>query len=654
VDTFVRTYAATLVPSHGVQRIRHLHAFLAECERLVRSRTMRRGIDSVAGWGFKPTAARSRQMAHERGLPYIALEDGFFRSIGHGEAGAPPLSLVVDDVGIYYDARQPSRLEQLLATRGWETPELMATAARALKRVVDAGLAKTNVDPVLDERTLPPSTRRRILIVDQTANDASIEGALATRETFAEMLRAARRDEPDAEIVVRRHPVVSAGLRQGCLDDADLQGTTILAKPARTADVLARVDAVYTVSSLTGFEALLRDIPVRCFGMPFYAGWGVSRDELSCPRRGTVRSVPELFAAACLLYARYVDPLTGAPCDMETALDRLLLFRERSDANAGYTAAVGVPRHERPAIRRLLASPRGRIEFHPSLSAARIATTALGGRILLRSGGDAASVGGDGLVQISEGFLRYDALGGALPITSAVLDDMGAHHDPSRPSRLEAVLQRGEVTPELCDRARRLRLEIVQAGVFADPRSASIRLGKPQGQPRIVVLEDADGDASELVQAVRRANPTARLILKTAKASRGAGYPQSAGLVDQIMGAQEPVEADAIATGSSLAGLDALIRGMPVQTYGVPFYAGWGLTIDHLQSPRRTRRLSLDELIAGALISVPIYVDPKTGLPCPPEHLLATLSTRPRVSGTIAAALRGWLARLRGVERISY
>ncbi|MEN8807144.1 MAG: hypothetical protein ABF291_06690, partial [Desulfobacterales bacterium] len=64
-------------------------------------------------------------MAQREGLPYLALEDGFLRSVLPGTKGDPPLSVVVDDVGIYYDATLPSRLEILLQNGGWENPALM-------------------------------------------------------------------------------------------------------------------------------------------------------------------------------------------------------------------------------------------------------------------------------------------------------------------------------------------------------------------------------------------------------------------------------------------------------------------------------------------------------------------------------------------------
>lgn len=70
---------------------------------------------------------------------------------------------------------------------------------------------------------------------------------------------------------------------------------------------------------------------------------------------------------------------------------------------------------------------------------------------------------------------------------------------------------------------------------------------------------------------------------------------------------------DELHTMTSLSGFDALLRGKRVVTYGQPFYAGWGLTADRMSGgaafERRTRRLSLDELVAGALLRYPLYWD---------------------------------------------
>ena len=91
--------------------------------------------------------------------------------------------------------------------------------------------------------------------------------------------------------------------------------------------------------------------------------------------------------------------------------------------------------------------------------------------------------------------------------------------------------------------------------------------------------------------------------------------------------------ADGLATMTSLAGFEALLRGKPVWTFGRPFYAGWGLTHDALDFPGGAAGgSSLDELVAATLIGYPIYVHPRSGLPCGPEGLVSFLESRPSTS----------------------
>jgi capsular polysaccharide export protein len=85
-------------------------------------------------------------------------------------------------------------------------------------------------------------------------------------------------------------------------------------------------------------------------------------------------------------------------------------------------------------------------------------------------------------------------------------------------------------------------------------------------------------------------------------------------------------QVDEVHTLTSLTGFEALLRGKKVATYGLPFYAGWGLTEDSFQCPRRNRPLKLEELVAGALILYPVYVDPLSRQVCTAEHLLEWLA----------------------------
>jgi capsular polysaccharide export protein len=645
-----------LIPGHGVAGVRHLDAFLPEVERIERRRAPSADTDAVAGWGYKPTAKRARSIAADKGLPYIALEDGFLRSIGLGEAGAPPLSMIADDIGIYYDARSPSRIETLLEAGGWETTELLTRASAAMQQITDYGLSKTNAAPRLDHRTLQDAKKRRVLVVDQTFGDVSIAGGLAHAGSFAEMLETAKRDESDAEIIVRRHPAVAAGLKKGCIPNDALNGVTLLDSEARAADILAQVDAVYCVTSLMGFEALMLGKPVRCFGMPFYAGWGATRDEVRCERRTAKRSTEEIFAAAYILYSRYVDPISGTPTTLEATIERLHNWRGIADRNAGHFAAIGFTPWKRAAVRNMLAGPRNIVRFHGSVESAEKDARAHTGKILIWAGKedptkrDQLNHGQVPVWRMEDGFLRSRGLGSDFHLpASIVIDDRGMYFDRHSSSRLEAILESTSFTPELIERAARLRDKLVSAGISKYNVGGTAEIKPPEGKHTILVVGQVEDDRSiergtsdiktnlGLLKAVRADHPDAYIVYKphpdVETGNRTGRIPadECQALADQIVrdaNIDSCIAAcDSLATMTSLAGFEALMRGKTVMTYGGPFYAGWGLTEDRLSFDRRNRELSLDALVAGTLILYPRYIHPPTRLPCRPEEIVDWLSS---------------------------
>lgn len=90
------------------------------------------------------------------------------------------------------------------------------------------------------------------------------------------------------------------------------------------ASLIEMVDEVHVNTSLAGFEALLRQKSVTTYGVPFYAGWGLTKDLGPVPqRRTTKRNLDELVAATLLLYPRYLDPVSGLPCPAEVVVERL-------------------------------------------------------------------------------------------------------------------------------------------------------------------------------------------------------------------------------------------------------------------------------------------------------------------------------------------
>ncbi len=251
----------------------------------------------------------------------VRTEDGFLRSRGLGAKLVPPLALVEDDEGIYFDPSKPSRLETLI-TRSVDLPEADVRRAEALiAELTQKRLTKYNIDAATPE-DLPKG--HKVLVVGQVEDDASVELG-APGWTNLRLLKAARAAHPKAAILFKPHPDVEAGLRLGAIREDAAKGLADLV--AHESDPLALIEAVdeiWTMTSLLGFEALLRGRPVTCTGVPFYAGWGLTTDLGPIPdRRSAKPTLAQLSHAALIGYTRYFDPKTGQICPVEVLVDRL-------------------------------------------------------------------------------------------------------------------------------------------------------------------------------------------------------------------------------------------------------------------------------------------------------------------------------------------
>ena len=248
------------------------------------------------------------------------LEDGFLRSKGLGASLVPPLSLVLDEQGIYYDPSHPSRLETLIEASPKLPETALIRAEKLIKRLQHLGLSKYNLDadPAPD---LPQG--RKILVPGQVEDDASIRLGAEDVRTNQDLLQATRDANPAAVIIYKPHPDVEAGLRPGAVPNASDIADVVLDKTDPISAIQA-VDEVWTITSLLGFEALLRGKRVVCLGTPFYAGWGLTDDRAKpIPRRAALPDLRALVHATLIDYPRYYDPITKGPCPVEVIVDRI-------------------------------------------------------------------------------------------------------------------------------------------------------------------------------------------------------------------------------------------------------------------------------------------------------------------------------------------
>lgn len=274
-------------------------------------------------WANQETA-ELREAAKTAGVPLTRLEDGFLRSRGLGAELVLPLSLVTDDLGIYFDPKRPNRLDALLNQAGALPQEALDRAARLRDRLCVARLSKYNVGSAT---VYWPDEKRRILVPGQVEDDASIR--LGTSKDMCrniDLLRRARAENPSAFIIYKPHPDVEAGLRPGGLErDEVLLLADEIADQIDAIAAIEAVDEVWTLTSLLGFEALLRDRKVVCLGQPFYAGWGLTRDlGAAVPHRLARPGLAALVHQVLIAYPRYFDPVSGLACPVEVVVERLM------------------------------------------------------------------------------------------------------------------------------------------------------------------------------------------------------------------------------------------------------------------------------------------------------------------------------------------
>lgn len=640
--------------SLGIYRKRRLlQAILGKSVQLVLPWSQPSSDSCVVGWGIKANTQPAEKWADSKKLPLIRLEDGFIGYLGHPAANGHALSLIADPVGIYYDARRPSQLQHLLEDDSWYTASEMVRASHFLRRWREVGATKYNRYASKD---LPAALaqqlsgeKQRILLIDQVANDESIAGALADKQRFVQMLKSARQDYPDAELLIRTHPDSQLKGRPGMLSQLLTDTHTVLLDAdCHPHALLEKVDAVYTVSSLLGFEALLLGKKVVCFGAAFYAGWGVTDDRVEMPLRNGPIPLLKLVSAALLKYCRYHDPRTGRQCEPEELL--ALIDAQYSPLPPVATLyAVGFSRWKQLFIRRFFAQMAQRMEFCPQPPAKLHQ-----GEQLLLWGMRYPEI--REAWRVEDGFVRSVGLGSDLCRPhSLTLDPVGIYFNAQQESRLERLLLNYSPTRTELAYAALLRDTLIQQrlskyNVGSNELPPLRMLAK--GRKILLVIGQVDDDASlmygscqitstqALLSAVRAWDPEAWIVYKPhpdvlygnrQSQLSSKKLEQCADLTLGDCALHDCLQqVDEVHTITSLAGFEALIRNCPVVVWGRPFYAGWGLTRDIYPQPRRNRDLSLEALIYITLCCYPRYYDWQLGCFTTPEHLFTHLASQQR------------------------
>ena len=634
-----------------------------------------KGDTPFRGWGRKRSGRLAVKLAQWFHRDYILLEDGFIRSIGLGNDGSLSFSVVEDDIGIYYDATRPSRLEDILSSYDFDNDrDLMIQSRRAIELIENYHISKYNYAPDMDTglemKYSLGNNSKKVLVVAQTAADASLRFGLAEQFSTNEMLRLAKEENPDADVYLKVHPDVLSGGKSSDIDiDMARDRCQVIDDDVNSISLLKYFDKVYTKTSQMGFEALLLGKECVCFGMPFYAGWGITDDKAACERRSRRLKSEEIFAAAYILYTKYFNPYSQRVSDIFDAIETIAKYRERDKKiNAG-VFCFGFSHWKHIYMMPFFKNIRT-VNFVNPISSDNVLSLALKkgldknsviyiwGRKEFDELEEYAKYNDIDVYRVEDGFIRSIGLGSDLTQPySLVIDSRGIYFDPTQESDLEHLLNNHHFSREELLRAKQIRYQVIEEKLSKYNIYDNVSIVAPEGRRVLLVPGQVEDDASvkygapemsnlKLLQEARKGAPEAYILYKP--------HPDvlvgnRVGLVadsDALLYCDSIVKevgldsvlaiCDEVHTMTSLVGFEAIMRGIEVHTYGLPFYAGWGLSVDRCKCSRRKRRLELDELAAAALLLYPRYIDPLTKELCEPEVTLAGLKLiRDKITSSI-------------------
>ncbi len=593
------------------------------------------GLFRIDGWMGRVALSMATAVGSR---PRIAWRGPFDRGRQHA---LPWLSWF--EHGLNKDSVPHSFIDVLNRTFDDETCELPPDIDDLAARVYATWIPPGRAD-------LPPraSGAIQVVIVDERrwSLDPTSDSPAARPKAFERMVATARRNHPDAQLLLTR----SGDRGSGRWLSECSAGIAANARVHHVANLVGRqvgrTSHVYTIGATEGLLALLGGANVHVFGGPYYAGWGLTDDDFLLYGRRHRPTVHQLFHAVFFRLTRYLDPRTHQPGDIRSILASLELQRDIATrlSDKRDLAAVHIQRWKRLFIAPFLTAGGSTLRWTNRCESLNTFEY----MVLWGARNCASSPRTAGSIRIEDGFLHSSGLGSDIVAPcSQVVDTRGIYFDPTAPSDLTEILNHALFDDIELARAEKLRGQIVRNGI------TKYNLGRqrpswtaPSGRQVVLVAGQVEDDASirlgcpaiqtthALLNEVRAQRPHAWLVYRPhpdvlTRNRRGLIDASAiADVVDTLADIVSLIEvADEVHTLTSLAGFDALLRGKPVFTYGIPFYAGWGLTRDAIAPiPHRERPLSLDMLTAGALLRYPIYWDWQLRLFTTPEAIVDQLT----------------------------
>lgn len=628
------------VKSKGIRRIPNLDLLLGNSI----NNNFRKDTTHYAVWGIgKETNKEAEDEANSKNIPIVRLEDGLIRSYSSQE---PTYSLYKSNDGMYYDFTNESNIENLLNSDWEPTIEDINHYDLALEMIQKYNISKYNEHQDVPSNFFPED-KPNILLIDQTFNDHSVLFGNANEQSFANMLDYALNQAESYNIYVKIHPEVLSGKKVGYLFNLikklpieKQEVIHIISDSYNVPSCFKYISKVYVVTSQVGFDALLRDKEVFCFGSPFYSGWGITNDMINGRVRSKNRNIKEIFIAMMFYCTTYINPFNKEKGSLLDVIEYISL--QKRHFNKKEITFYKTKLWKRAILEKFLNTSKKNTNFLSDLNYAHnfkdlVGTWGYKSFLELKNTRSKCC--------IEDGFIRSAGLGSNIeePL-SLVIDYSGIYFNPNTESDLEKILNHEVFTKYEILQAKKVILELFNkkitkynVGVISD-NLGKIRLNHKDVKI-ILAPGQVEDDASimlgtknvntnyKLLKAIAENNPSSVIVYKPHPdilvGNREGDisenefrtlknlYPKNHFYIEKQANIIDCFNiSDEVHVMTSTSGLEAILRDKKVVTYGLPFYGGYGLTTDMEVYPRIRRNLSKEELILGCYLLYPRYLLP--------------------------------------------
>jgi capsular polysaccharide export protein len=614
-----------------------------------------KNVKGIVIW--KAHRKKSIVFAQRYNLPLIQIEDAFIGYLEDTHGKMVNIGFYYDSSGkVYYSGKGGNIISTTLETKDYTQENLQETSL-LIEKIVLHKITKFN--KTTQPQFIPTQNTAPILLIDQLLGDNSItvngHGTNEFQRMYEQAMRLAKAKYNGEKIYIKTHPK-GRGYLQAIAKKDDV---VFLNEDYNIYDILLHVDEVFTVSSQVGFEALLSRKTVHTFGMPFYAGYGLTNDDIKTNR--PKRSIEEVFYASYIKACRYF--IAKREYNLDKILDvisehkRLTQMDNQIDRFFFYK----IPLWKMPHVVSFLFKKNLKItrvknkksleKYVPTSNDAVVVWGFKGECEMLLSYTENHNIP---IITFEDGFIRSVGLGSDF-ITpySLVMDRYGIYYNPQQTSELEVILSNFTITPEQKTRVRNLQRMIVQHKITkynVDKKDSQKTLEEikqnAQGRRIILIAGQVSDDMSiikggvmisdcrTLTEKVRQENPDAFIVYKhhpDVIANNRKGYISShilrkyADVILKDINIADVIQiADELHTITSLAGFEALLYGKKVVHYGLPFYGGYGFT-ENKSSIYTRKVIDFDTFCYAILLLYPRYAVSNIRIALTPEIIIKTL-----------------------------